>query len=388
MRTTLTGMQIALILALALFSCKGEKKEEAPPIVVDTAVRDAALLLGGVTPATNSALAPLAESGEYREWAAGIDSAWRQTQASNINIIGSWRKDNLTNDYPKTVFSPFSGPDILNAVVFFPHGTEYILYGLEPAGRVPRPENLDPRRLMLELRHLRNALGDILSLNFFQTLHMKEQVSEDSCSSFAGIIMFFLTRLNMEVVAARNLSIDTNGAIIDRYDPADAGLVPGVEFVFRAGMTNAKNPPELKTARYFSLDISDDGLAKKDNFERYVRALPECSTIIKAASFLMQKDFFSRVRSLVLDKSAWLLQDDSGVPLRFFLNDNWHVDYFGFYSRPIALFSNYFQRELLTNMQAKSSGPLPFSYGYDYKMGLSNLILAKKVRTEGKPGAK
>jgi len=374
------AIQTALIitLTLILFSCKGEKKEETPPIVVDIAARDAALLLGGVAPAANSALAPFAASGEYSNWAAGIDFAWRKTQASNVNVIKGWRAQNLTNDYPTTIFSPFSGPDILNAVAFFPHGNEYILFGLEPAGRVPRPESLDPRQLMTELRQLQNALGDILSVNFFQTLHMKEQVKEDSCSSFAGIIMFFLTRLNMEVVAARNLSIDTNGALIDRYDPGDASLVPGVEFVFRAKNQSSQ---ELQTVRYFSLDISDGALAKKDNFERYARALPECSAIIKSASFLMHKDFFSRIRSLVLDKSAWVLQDDSGVPLRFFLNENWNVKYYGFYDRPIPLFSNYFQRELLTNMQAKSSGRLPFSYGYDHKKGESNLILAKKLQT-------
>jgi hypothetical protein len=351
-----------------------------PQVVVDIAVRDAALLLGGVTPATNSALAPFAESNEYSNWAAGTDSAWQRTQVSNLSLIEEWRKENLTNDYPKTVFSPFSGPDLLNTIAFFPHGNEYILFGLEPAGRVPHPENLAPEQLMLELHHLRNALGDILSRNFFQTLHMKEQVSEDSCSSFAGIIMFFLTRLNMEVVSARNLSIDTNGALIDRYDPADAGLVPGVEFVFRANADDAQNPParELKTVRYFSLDISDDALAQKDNFERYAHTLPDCTTIIKSASFLMHKDFFSRIRALVLDRSAYILQDDSGVPLRFFLNDNWNVDYYGFYERPIRLFANYFQRDLLSNMRAKSSGRLPFSYGYDYTRGASNLVMAKK----------
>jgi len=408
--------KLAIVILFATVSCKSEQREPEPEpeIVVDTAVRDAALLLGGVALPSGSALAEHIErnsqngNAEYRAWAANIDSLWERTQALNLSLIEDWRKATLTNDYPKTVFSPFSGPDILNALAFFPDGNEFILFGQQPAGRVPRPEELTPARLMLELRHMQNALSDILALNFFQTIHMNEQVGEDSCASFAGIIMFFLTRMNMEVVAARNISIDTNGAIIDNYDPKNSSLVPGVEFEFRARIAEESIPipedgggaetgeaangggaktgvtaapkRELKRVRYFSLDISDDGLAANDNFEKFAETFPPCSTFIKSASFLMHKDFFSRIRTMVLDKSAFVLQDDSGVPLRFFLNEDWNVDYYGYYERPIPLFSNYFQRELLTNMRAHSSGRLPFSYGYNAAKGSSYLILAERVR--------
>jgi hypothetical protein len=376
----------SFVLVFSLIACNSDKKDEKkeePRISIDPAISDAALLLGGVTPAIDSDLAPFAESREYLDWAASINSAWQKTQVSNLSLIADWREQ-IANKYPTTIFSPFSGPDILNAIAFFPDGIEYILFGLEPAGRVPHPEVLEPGQLMLELRHLRNALGDILSNNFFHTLKMKEQVREDSCSSFAGIIMFFLTRLDMEVISARNISIDTNGILIDHYDPRDGKLVPGVEFKFHAGNGDAgsiQDVPanEIRTVRHFSLHIPDAALSRKDNFERYARMLPLTTTIIKSASFLMHKDYFSRIRTLVLERSLYILQDDSGVPLRFFLNDNWTVDYFGFYERPIPLFANYFQRELRANMREKSSGRLPFSYGYDHARGTSNLILAKKL---------
>ena len=371
-----------LVLIIPSLTCEGEKApsaEKPPEVVLDEGIRDTALLLGGVTPATNSALAPFAASNEYRTWAAGINTAWERVQAPNIRLIEGWRRENLTNDSPKTVFSPFSGPDILNAVAFFPHGNDFILFGMEPAGRVPRAEELDPKQLMLELRGLQTALGDILTLNFFQTLHMEVQVSENSCASFAGIIMFFLTRMDMEVIAGRNISIDTNGAIIDRYDPKDVHLVPGVEFAFREGAREgggASGEREIKYVRYFSLDISDSGLAAKNNFEIFMQTLPECSTIIKSASFLMHKDAFSRIRALVLNKSEYVLQDDSAVPLRFFLNDDWTVGYYGVYDGPIPLFSNYMQNDLLHTMRARSSGRLPFSYGYT--RGNANLIVAAR----------
>ena len=362
----------------APLACASEKKETLPEIVIDATVRDAALLLGGQTLAANAALAPFTESAEYRDWAKNVGAAWEKTQANNLVLIEEWRKSTLTNVFPKTIFSPFSGPDILNALAFFPQGNDFILFGLEPAGRIPQPEQLDDRQRMLELRQMQSALSDILSVNFFQTLHMKEQVKEDSCASFSGIIMFFLTRMNMEVIGARNISIDTNGMITAEYNPKDSNLTPGSEFLFRQSSENNTNTHEIKRVRYFSLDIADYMLAIKDNFEKFAQTLPDCAAIIKSASFLMHQDGFSRARKLVLDKSAYILQDDSGVPLRFFLNDNWTVDYFGYYDRPIPLFANRFQRDLLTNMQSKSSGRLPFSYGYTHGPGRANLILAGK----------
>ncbi len=383
---------LALIFCLTLLamtacgtgSTGGQGTQTTPSVSVDPLIRDTANLLGGIQLPTNSVFAQTAASPQYIAWTNAFNQVWKRTQQPNLDLIKGWAATNLVRpDMPKTLFYPFSGPDVLNALAFFPQAEDYILFGMEPAGRIPRPERDQFARQMQELGRLQNALSDILVLNFFQTLHMEVQVTETSYSSVSGILMYFLTRAGMEVVGGRNISIDTNGSIVTNYDPKNRRLVPGVEYTFRVKPATAESgttvqASALKRVRYFSLDISDSGLKNNDNFEKFARALPATTTMAKSASFLMHKDFFSRIRSLILDKSDYIFQDDSAVPQRFFLNDTWNVEYYGFYDKPIALFSNYFQRELLTNMQAKSRGKLAFSYGYDHIKGSSNLILAVK----------
>lgn len=357
-------------------------------VSIDPLLRETANLLGGVQLATNSVFAKTVANPRYIAWTNAFNQVWLRTQQPNLELIKSWAATNLLRpEMPKTLFYPFSGPDILNALAFFPQANDYILFGMEPAGRIPRPERDSFARQMHELARLQNALADILVLNFFQTLHMEVQVSETSYSSVSGILLYFLTRAGMEVIGGRNISIDSNGSIVTNYNPKDTRLIPGVEYSFRIrpskNETNTQvSSSVVKRVRYFSLDISDPGLRKNNNFEKFAQTLPDTITMAKSASFLMHKDFFSRIRTLVLEKSAFILQDDSAVPQRFFLNNNWEVEYYGFYDGPIPLFSNYFQRELLTNMQAKSKGRLAFSYGYDHIKGSSNLILAiKRTKT-------
>jgi hypothetical protein len=43
-----------------------------------------------------------------------------------------WRKANLPEDYSRSVFYPFSGPDILHPLTFYPEATEIIMFGLSP----------------------------------------------------------------------------------------------------------------------------------------------------------------------------------------------------------------------------------------------------------------
>ena len=364
---------------------KGEQSQNNVTMMTfDPLLRDTANLLGGIALPTNSIFAKTASAPAYTAWTNAFNNVWQRTQQPNLDLIKTWASTNLNRaGMPKTLFYPFSGPDILNALAFFPGAEDYILFGMEPAGRIPRPDKDPFQRQMLELGRLQNALSDILVLNFFQTLHMEVQVTETSYSSVSGILMYFLTRAGMEVIGGRNISIDTNGGIVTNYDPKNRRLIPGVEYTFRIRTQNSRHETQapsdtIKRVRYFSLDISDSGLKRNNNFELFAKSLPATTTMAKSASFLMHKDFFSRIRTLVLEKSAFILQDDSAVPQRFFLNGTWDVEYYGFYDRPIPLFSNYFQRELLTNMQSRSKGRLAFSYGYDHVKGSSNLVLAIK----------
>jgi len=48
---------------------------------------------------------------------------------------------------------------------------------------------------------------------------------------------------------------------------------------------------------------------------------------------------FSTIRGLVLAKSAAVLQDDSGIPYRYFDAANWRVQLYGNYEKPYGSFA-------------------------------------------------
>ena len=288
--------------------------------------------------------------------------------------IAEWKADSLKGPFHDTIFYPFSGPDMLNALAFFPEGKDFILFGLEIPGLVPDATKHDAAKRIAELRSMQTGLSAIIKFNFFMTNSMRVDLKNDSYGSIAGIIMFFLARSGYEVLDARNLSIDAQGTVVDTYNLNNKSLVPGVEFYFRKVGTS-----EVKRVRYFSLNVINEEISKHPNFSAYMSTQPQCTAIVKSASFIMHiEECFSDIRKLVMQKSDQILQDDSGVPLRFFLKGDWDVTYFGYYDKPIPLFSNRFQESLKKNMTQYSKGKLPFSYGYDYKPGFSNLIFAVK----------
>jgi hypothetical protein len=89
------------------------------------------------------------------------------------------------------------------------------------------------------------------------------------------------------------------------------------------------------------------------------------------------------VRSFLVDNTATLVQDDSGVPLRFLDEKSWRVTAFGRYLNPISIFSRKTYQPNMRQLFAKSAQPLDFGIGYRWRPKESNLLLAVK-----EPGAR
>ena len=71
---------------------------------------------------------------------------------------------------------------------------------------------------------------------------------------------------------------------------------------------------------------------------------------------------FAGVRKLLLNRSATIVQDDSGIPLAYFDATKWRVQAFGHYSGPIPMFANFNQPRMAELF--RSASPLEFGIGY------------------------
>jgi hypothetical protein len=135
------------------------------------------------------------------------------------------------------------------------------------------------------------------------------------------------------------------------------------------------------------VNVADASLAKSSpDFLPYLKSQGRFVTMIKAASYLMHKEgtqepaHFENIRAVILDESDLVVQDDSGVPLRLFARDTWTLRFHGKYNAPTREFGKYLQNDLKVEMQRNSTGKLPFSYGYAFKQGESNLMTAERAR--------
>jgi hypothetical protein len=139
-----------------------------------------------------------------------------------------------------------------------------------------------------------------------------------------------------------------------------------------------------KRLYYFSVDLSDATVAST-GFFAFCRGLGSADVLLKNASFLLHQDSFSTVRKLLLDVGASIVQDDSGIPVRFFADSDWSLRLFGEYRPPPESFSRYAQPELVAFAKIHPPEALDFPAGYYWWMRGSHLEIATNKSRSASP---
>ena len=312
-------------------------------------------------PIENIELQPLTANAFYEEYKNKIDTSWENAFGANRQAIAKWRNENLDDKYCKAVFYPFSGPDILHALTFYPDANEIVMFGLEPTGGVPDISKINKLEVKNHLDQFMMAIDFALGKSFFVTLDMQKEITHSSLNGVTAIMMFFLARGGYNIVQVNEINIAPDGTAAPWSLTPIHSSVNGVEILF-----TIKGSNKIKRARYFTIDISDTS-PQIQTFENYMANYPPFTTIVKSASYLVWWDNFSRIRNLILDRSESILQDDTGVPYKL-LKDNqfWKLTHFGKYHAPIPVFKACNQPVLAADNYQLSKAPIPFIYGYGY----------------------
>ena len=131
---------------------------------------------------------------------------------------------------------------------------------------------------------------------------------------------------------------------------------------------------------YFSVNLANDHMEKNPPFLAYLAGLNNVSTYFKATSYMIHQDGFSMIRDAVLQHSQAILQDDSGIPYKFFAGGAWHVNLYGDYSRPYGSF-RWLEQPDLRKAYSTEAKPLAFRIGYGFSKAPSNMLFAVKNST-------
>ncbi|MGI4832589.1 MAG: hypothetical protein ACRYFK_03920 [Janthinobacterium lividum] len=348
----------------------------APPAPDSARTQAVADFLAGLPPVAGSAPAALAAQPAWQAFAKDQDKSWVKYRTTHTDRMDRWARTELDSvrQATTTLFYPFSGPDFLNAYTLFPDARTYVLFGLEPVGSVPSPANLKNPAL---LPTVKKSLWSVLNFSFFRTNDMAVDLKSVNLDGAVPLLLLFAVRTGHQVEAVRPVQLDAQGqlhAVADTTRTAGSKVIQGTELTLRT----ANGRPQ--TLYYFSADLSDWKLGTKDAPLQYVRSLGPLTTYVKSATYLMHKSYFSKIRNLVLARSNYLLQDDSGIAMRYFPRATWQFTYYGTYKRPINLFAKQYQSELTTayHDSMRRARPLPFGTGYNWRQTDSNLLLAKR----------
>jgi hypothetical protein len=358
--TKLAGCVLAAVFSITCYSAA----QATERVTAD----DTARFLAGLSPSPGSPLKTLTQTAVWQRHAARFDALFGLKERASLSKIRAFAiKEISQTDRPLLYF--FSGPDFLYANAFFPDAPAYVLSGLEPAGEIPKIEDLNPRALEYTLRNTERSLSSILSLSFFRTNEMRGQLSEGPVFGTLPLLYVFLARAGKAISEVEPIALDQEGNVVQAS--ASQGGARGIRIAF-----SDKNHSR-QTLYYFSGDVSNDGL-RKSGLLKFCGKLGPANAFLKSASYLLHHDRYADLRDFILKQSALVLQDDSGIPISYFDPLKWELHPFGNYVGPIPLFRNRYQASLARLFREGSRKEIDFGLGYQWRRNTSNLLLAVK----------
>jgi hypothetical protein len=314
----------------------------------------------------------LEQSEFWKLHAAKTDLRWRLLMQNVGTPIATWvgEKNYLPANAPKTLLYPFAGGDFYYANLFYPNRDTVIMIGLEPVGSVFDAKAVESTKLEDYLTTLDRCMFYPHKLGFFRTLSMDDDFSHEFMNGTLHTFMFYLARNGFDLHYVEYFNLDDQGSPIAVEAGAEAkGL--------KIGYSN-KSDKQVRQLVYISQDISNTANQKAPGTINYLKQRGSVVSFFKAASYLMYKDYFSDITNVVLGQSKIILQDDSGMPLAAMQKGGFTTEVLGEYTKTIGLFSNYFQKDMRAEYEAKKPAKLPFTIGYNAEFGECNLQLGSK----------
>ncbi len=359
----------ALCVVLLLTACGGPRgisvPESSPVILLPTRengedwrMDDLARFYAGL-PTAESGLRDIEALPVWRQHAMEFDRDWRGvTGGPRHPRARQWAASDLRAKIPPTpvIYYLFGGADFLTVDLLFPDAREIYLVGLEPVGELPSPEGMSEETLGFALANLRYSFYGLFDRGFSETKDLRANLARTPLKGVKPLLFVTLARTGSQVLSAREFTIGAGRAI---------------EIPFRRMGERMQ-----RKLVYIQGDLSNSGDSRLLD---YIGQHRPAGAYLKAASYLLHEEAFSRTRRFLLSSTQFILQDDSGIPLRAFDPSVWNLYFYGNYLGVMPIFEKYFQKDLYEIYRTPGAAtPLMFGLGYRIRDDEACQILAVK----------
>lgn len=337
---------------------------------------DTAQWLAGIPGRPDGPFHALESDPIWQKYSAALGEKWKAADTKQFGAVDAFQKRELAGQYSasKFLFYPLSGPDVLYATRFFPDATTMVFAGLEPVGHIRKPESYKSDNLAKELGGWEKGLSSIFNRSFFVTSEMDSHFRGRVADGLLQTMLLLLARSGHTIESVRYGHLEQSGEFMPEPETKEKPEV--VELHYHRGTETL-----TRTVFYYSGDLAGDFDGKA--FPKFVDRQGRPDTLVKSGSFLLHWKQCEELRNFILAKSNLILEDDTGVPYRFFKEPEWKVTLYGEYSAPDRPFKSQYQKDLAQAFQDPSRvKELGFSLGYGAWRRPSSLILAKRVGTQ------
>ena len=344
---------------------------------VNDTLTDIANFIAGKKEFKTTLVKDLIKDSAWIKYASKTNQNWLRLDTNRHASVTRWvdkqLKDISSEKY--NLFYPFSGPDFLNADLFFPTADTVTMFGLEPVGSVPDlKDDIFKDSLYKYVTELKVSLNDILNVSFFKTKDMFSDLRMAELNGTTQLLLWFASRRGYSISNVKHIALAYDGNVIVKTKGDTAYSRSAIRGIEIACVKDNRN----KVIRYFSTDISNSGFIHNKRLDLFLNKYNFTNTLVKSASYLMHAANFTSIRKLILAKTTNLLQDDTGIPYKHLEDKNWDLTLYGDYEKPINLFHMNYQEDLKKAYDSLETKPLTFGIGYKYRKNESTWMLVSR----------
>ncbi len=309
----------------------------------------------------------------FPAFARDVTAQWTSYREKIGLPMANWACGEIDSKEGETIFYPFSGPDLSSVNQLYPLAGRYIMVAMQRAGLPPALERQTPNELKRTLSAYRDRWRFFARTGFYRTNDLEDFASRrEILVSVTSQLMAFASRLGYDVESVEPVQISPDGKDLVRVTED----ITNVAAWNSARLTLNKNGRRV-IIDYIRMDLSDGVIVKHPSHKAFIEQASGNRTLVKAASHLLQRPYFTILRNYILKNAPSVIQDETGIEYSA-LAGAFKTRLYGSFVKPHNLFQTSMQTSLAKAYQeARDVKPLAFRLGYDKTAGSSVVVAAR-----------